>query len=1063
MKKTFLVILLVIAIIFSFSAIGCTVVSETSNSSSRESISSESVTSSQIISQSSQESVSKSEISSEQSSVSSITSSSSSVSSSVVKSYLITFKNGQELMQQETLEQGTQIVYNGIEPSKKADAEFTYTFLGWSKTEGGEVVDLATQVVTGEQTYYAIFSTITNEYTVKWHIGEDIVTTKVKYNDTPTKEDAYLLGYIFKGWSTSSGGEVVDLSSQKITGETEFFAVFTDTSVWDGTYPDVSSGYAFSGQGTKESPYLIESATDLSALSRLTTNKTNYGEGTYYKLTVNIDLSVGGWIPICDNDTSAGGWQAIGNFFSANFNGSNKTITFNETNAPLCFGLFMGLTNCTVENLKLSGTINGQHYHGALATYFNGGVTAKNITTNVNMAVSNTSDAQARTGGIVGQINGDKNKLINCSNSGNVTVLSTQSHVGGLVGFAYGETVLENCSNTGKIIGKVTANTPYGTDGNFVGELVGCGNGITFKVTFNIDGKESYLDVKAGLKPSYLGTPTKVEDAEYSYTFAGWSKTQNGEVTGLDYIMEDVTYYAIFTKTAIQKDALTTTEFYEQLTHYGSSGSVTGKNRIRTSFSIKLAQGATFKFIGDTTTYKWAINEMSAPYAIWGSLSVDSGWNTSWSNQLQYSLTQDCYPTIILARNDGANLTEDEIYAMKSMFTVNGTKISSQNTSDTLSQEEINSQVASYGSLPWQDTKTRARLTITIRLRKGAEVTFNGGSTYDWGVIETNNPSQFVEGAYMDSGWLGTATTYTTKLDGLYLILTIKKADGANLTDTDLKAIHSMFSIVATKLGKTEIPAVQQVDYEMKSVAHRGACYYAPENTLPAYEYAAKQGFKYVELDVLFTKDGIPVVIHDDTIDRTSNGSGKVVEMTLAELRQYDFGGWMGLEFVGTKIPTLEEFLLLCKNLNLHPYIEVKWTNSFSLTTEQAKTIVQVVADTGMTGNVSYISFSSDALLKLATADNTARVGWLYSNSAGITQSVLDTLQSLKAITNDVFMDLWYTMPNDTNTQALKNIGVEIEVWTVDTLDALNKLHPDVTGVSSNWILAGEYLENKNK
>ena len=75
-------------------------------------------------------------------------------------------------------------------------------------------------------------------------------------------------------------------------------------------------------------------------------------------------------------------------------------------------------------------------------------------------------------------------------------------------------------------------------------------------------------------------------------------------------------------------------------------------------------------------------------------------------------------------------------------------------------------------------------------------------------------------------------------------------------------------------------------------IAHRGASGYAPENTMPAFEKALEMGAEGIELDVHLTKDGEIVVIHDHTIDRTSNGTGMVGQFTLEEIKQLDFGSW---------------------------------------------------------------------------------------------------------------------------------------------------------------------------
>ncbi len=91
--------------------------------------------------------------------------------------------------------------------------------------------------------------------------------------------------------------------------------------------------------------------------------------------------------------------------------------------------------------------------------------------------------------------------------------------------------------------------------------------------------------------------------------------------------------------------------------------------------------------------------------------------------------------------------------------------------------------------------------------------------------------------------------------------------------------------------------------------AHRGASALAPENTLTAFREAETAGADGVELDVQLSHDGVPVVLHDETLDRTSNGRGSVAKLTLEELQELDAGSWFGSAFAGEKIPPLEKVL----------------------------------------------------------------------------------------------------------------------------------------------------------
>jgi len=89
--------------------------------------------------------------------------------------------------------------------------------------------------------------------------------------------------------------------------------------------------------------------------------------------------------------------------------------------------------------------------------------------------------------------------------------------------------------------------------------------------------------------------------------------------------------------------------------------------------------------------------------------------------------------------------------------------------------------------------------------------------------------------------------------------------------------------------------------------AHRGASGRAPENTLAAFRAAEADGADGIELDVHLSRDGVPVVIHDETLERTSDGRGAVRDLTLAELRRLDAGSWFGAAFTGERIPALAE------------------------------------------------------------------------------------------------------------------------------------------------------------
>lgn len=151
----------------------------------------------------------------------------------------------------------------------------------------------------------------------------------------------------------------------------------------------------------------------------------------------------------------------------------------------------------------------------------------------------------------------------------------------------------------------------------------------------------------------------------------------------------------------------------------------------------------------------------------------------------------------------------------------------------------------------------------------------------------------------------------------------------------------------------------------MDIYAHRGSSGTHPENTLAAFKEAARLPVFGVEFDVHLTKDGEPVVIHDETIDRTSNGSGFVKDMTLAELKAYDFGSWFSEDHKGERIPTLEEVLLVFSQTAHHINIELK-SDIFPYDTMEEK-VLSLVHDLNLETRVVISSFNHEAIRKVKT------------------------------------------------------------------------------------------------
>ena len=107
-------------------------------------------------------------------------------------------------------------------------------------------------------------------------------------------------------------------------------------------------------------------------------------------------------------------------------------------------------------------------------------------------------------------------------------------------------------------------------------------------------------------------------------------------------------------------------------------------------------------------------------------------------------------------------------------------------------------------------------------------------------------------------------------------------------------------------------------------IGHRGCAGYAPENTLEGIHTAADMGGEWVELDVKLTKDQVPIIFHDDTLERTTNGAGNVAAMTYAQIQELEAGNWFSESFAGVKIPTLEEAVEVLIERDVGLNLEIK-------------------------------------------------------------------------------------------------------------------------------------------
>ena len=244
----------------------------------------------------------------------------------------------------------------------------------------------------------------------------------------------------------------------------------------------------------------------------------------------------------------------------------------------------------------------------------------------------------------------------------------------------------------------------------------------------------------------------------------------------------------------------------------------------------------------------------------------------------------------------------------------------------------------------------------------------------------------------------------------------------------------------------------------VKGINHRGYTVVAPENTLPAFKLSKDVGFKYVETDVRFTQDGIAVLLHDQTINRTArNADGTTISETInidsidyGDVLEYDFGIYKSSTYAGTKIPTFTQFLKACRKLGLQPYIELKVG-----TQAQIESLVDMTVQCGMKGKCTWISYSETLLTYVKNYADTERIGLIADSYSS---TVLTAIDSLKTANNEVFLDLTaVSQVTDSAVTALiaDNVPLECLINGNYTIAAAN---PYITGITTDSGNISQYL-----
>ncbi|WP_245708856.1 glycerophosphodiester phosphodiesterase [Ruania alba] len=210
-------------------------------------------------------------------------------------------------------------------------------------------------------------------------------------------------------------------------------------------------------------------------------------------------------------------------------------------------------------------------------------------------------------------------------------------------------------------------------------------------------------------------------------------------------------------------------------------------------------------------------------------------------------------------------------------------------------------------------------------------------------------------------------------------------------------------------------------------VAHRGNASVAPGNTMPAVEGAWRAGADLVEVDVRMSADGVPVVIHDATVDATTTGAGEVAGMTGAQARELDAGSWFSPVFAAHRVPLLAD---VARFLSDHDGTDLLLEVKGDLTVVQATVVLATLDAAGMRERTIVQTFWPQTIRALRAVDPAMRLGLLVGSHVAPNEVMFLLSAEVGAMACNPRYDLLAEDPN--LVQAIHDAGMRVFVWTLN-------------------------------
>jgi glycerophosphoryl diester phosphodiesterase len=225
--------------------------------------------------------------------------------------------------------------------------------------------------------------------------------------------------------------------------------------------------------------------------------------------------------------------------------------------------------------------------------------------------------------------------------------------------------------------------------------------------------------------------------------------------------------------------------------------------------------------------------------------------------------------------------------------------------------------------------------------------------------------------------------------------------------------------------------------------AHRGASAYFPENTMLSFKKALEMGCTGIETDVQLTKDGVLVLIHDEMVNRTTNGEGLVKDYTYIELSKLDAGSWMGEEFIGINIPTAEELIYLVKDKNIILNFEIK--SGIVMYEDIEQKLIDLINKHKIKHKVILSSFNHYSVAKCSKISKEINTGILYM------EGLYKPYNYAKVVGANAIHPHFYAVTEEVVKDAKKH-KTQVNVFTVDDEEYMKSLlEMKVDGIITNY------------